>query len=521
MKTSLKAIIVLALSSFTLLNYSATIQVSAPNNLYTFVNSMNDGDIIELTTSGGNYLWTGQVTVSVEKAITIRAKSSLTTRPIVAFSGTTGSFIRYNSTSASWTSKKWTFEGIEFDGFNAASSFYANGFFVQNITNLAYGINVDVKNCVFKNIGARTFTYQGGGAPSNATTAQGGDITIRDSEFRNIFQGVLSANSTLTYNPDNMTFWNCLFVGPGINGNNIRFIETSRPEYNSYQIDHCTFVNSNQRELYLPNTQSTSYIRNSLFVNGYNTTSTNNYNVQIGADCGIYYTAPGGNRTTIYPFSTAARIVNPVLDNVTGIATATTYRTGTTDGLPTGFFGNQIICTETELTDLSYTGGAGPSATKLFYLSATRLTNNISIAAPANSETKGAHALGRISRVITHHKPSPRRRAASTYSITVRFMPKARAKRNTREESSTAIVKISTGMLEPKTPKIISAKIKLGIDNFTSTKRVKKVSTQLPTTALTNPAKIPIKKDRLVIARATPMVMRAPYMIRVSMSRPI
>ena len=386
MKTSLKAIIVLALCSFTFLSYSATIQVSAPNNLYNFVNTMNDGDIIELTTSGGNYLWTGQVTVSVEKAITIRAKSSLAVRPIVAFSGTTGSFIRYNSTSASWTSKKWTFEGIEFDGFNAASSYYANGFFVQNITNLAYGINVEVKNCVFKNIGARTFTYQGGGAPSNATTAQGGDITIRDSEFRNIFQGVLAANSTLTYNPDNMTFWNCLFVGPGINGNNIRFIETSRPEYNSYQIDHCTFVNSNQRELYLPNTQSTSYIRNSLFVNGYNINSTNNYNVQIGADCGIYYTAPGGNRTTIYPFSTAARLTNPVLDNATGIATATTYRTGTTDGLPTGFFGNQIRCTETELSDLSYTGGAGPSATKTFNVSATRLINNISIAAPTNFE---------------------------------------------------------------------------------------------------------------------------------------
>ncbi|MFZ4582705.1 MAG: hypothetical protein ACOYM7_08640, partial [Paludibacter sp.] len=393
MKTSLKAILLLALSSFSILSYSATIQVSAPNNLFTFVNSLNDGDIIELTTSGGNYFWTAQVTVSVEKAITIRAKSSLAVRPIVTFSGTTGAFMRYNSTSASWTTKKWSFEGIEFDGFNATSSYYANGFFIQNITNLAYGINVDVKNCVFKNMSTRVFSYQGGGAPANATTAQGGDITIRDSEFRNIFQSVMSANSTLTYNPDNMIFWNCLFVGPGINGSNCRFIETTNPEYNSYQIDHCTFVNSNQRELYLPNTQSTSYIRNSLFVNSYNTSSSNFYNTTIGADCGIYYTA-AGTRTTIYPFSTAVRTTNPVLDNATGIATAATYRVGTTDGLPTGFFGNQIICSETELADLSYTGGVGPSATKTFNVSATRLTNNISIAAPTNFEISLASTSG-------------------------------------------------------------------------------------------------------------------------------
>jgi hypothetical protein len=43
---------------------------------------------------------------------------------------------------------------------------------------------------------------------------------------------------------------------------------------------------------------------------------------------------------------------------------------------------------------------------------------------------------------------------------------------------------MSTGMLEPNTPRMISAKIRPGMDSITSTRRVKKMSTQPPTTAL-------------------------------------
>ena len=123
--------------------------------------------------------------------------------------------------------------------------------------------------------------------------------------------------------------------------------------------------------------------------------------------------------------------------------------------------------------------------------------------------------------MITHHRPSPRKRAASTYSITVRLVPKARDKRNTRVESNTAMVRISTGMLEPNTPKIIRANMSPGMDNITSTRRVKKISTQPPTTALTKPVRMPIRNDRDVMASATPIVIRVPYIMRVSMSRPI
>ena len=39
--------------------------------------------------------------------------------------------------------------------------------------------------------------------------------------------------------------------------------------------------------------------------------------------------------------------------------------------------------------------------------------------------------LGRISRVMIHHRPSPRTRAASTKSLTITSSPRARAMRNT------------------------------------------------------------------------------------------
>ena len=138
-----------------------------------------------------------------------------------------------------------------------------------------------------------------------------------------------------------------------------------------------------------------------------------------------------------------------------------------------------------------------------------------------NSDISGADALGRISRRMIHQVPSPRSRAASTYSSTVRFMPSARASRNTRVESSTAMVTIKTGMLEPNTPRMMRANIRPGMDSITSTRRVRATSTQPPTTALRKPSTIPIRNDNAVMARATPIVMRVPYMMRVSMSRPI
>lgn len=385
MKTTLRfALIVLVNVIYSNL-FAAVIQVSAPNNLYNFVNTMNDGDIIELTTSGGSYFWSAQVSVSVEKSITIRAKGGLDVRPNVVFTASTGSFLRYNGYSTVPTSKKWIFSGINFDGYNSTAGFYASNFLSLVVYSPNYGMNVDIDNCVFKNFSGRTIQYGGSGGTTASTIAQGGNLKILNSEFRQITTGILTTSNVLMYNPDNVEITNCLFVGPGINGSTPIYIELNAVNYNSYKIDHCTFINSNRRELYLARSASTSYIRNCLFVNNLNASTNNYYTVTLGSDCGIYYTSTGV-RTSIYPFSTAVRLTNPVLNATTGIATAATYLTGTTDGLPTGFYGNQIVCTESDITDLSYTGNAGPSPVKSFNVSATRLTNSLVITPPANFE---------------------------------------------------------------------------------------------------------------------------------------
>ena len=390
MKTSIKCMLIILISILSISSYAAVIQVSSPNDLRNFANTMNDGDIIELTNSDSIYFWSSQVTISTEKAITIRAKSGLTARPKVVFTASTGSFLRYNASLATPTTKSWTFDGIEFDGYNTSAGFYADNFILSNLTAPFYGINIKINNCILKNFRNRTIHFQGSGSSTASTVAQGGDIDITNTEFRNLGTGVLYGNNILMYNPNNVKFDNCLFFGTGAN---TLFIYLNAANYNSYIFDHCTFVNSNQREFVLRNPITSGIIRNCLFVNNINNNSNNTYNASLGTNCGIYYTGTG-IKNNIYPFSTAVRTTNPLLNATTGIATATTYLTGTTDGLPTGFYGNQIICSESSISDLSYAVGSGPSASKSFVVSATRLTNNLSITAPTNFEISTSSTSG-------------------------------------------------------------------------------------------------------------------------------
>ena len=90
------------------------------------------------------------------------------------------------------------------------------------------------------------------------------------------------------------------------------------------------------------------------------------------------------------------------------------------------------------------------------------------------------------------------------------FMPSARARRNTLGESTTAMVRISTGIEEPNTPSTISARMSGGIERMTSTSRDRTVSTQPPSTAAAKPNVMPMKAETTVVAAAMPMVVRAP-----------
>ncbi|MNY32756.1 hypothetical protein D3C86_1669910 [compost metagenome] len=90
-----------------------------------------------------------------------------------------------------------------------------------------------------------------------------------------------------------------------------------------------------------------------------------------------------------------------------------------------------------------------------------------------NSAISGAAAFGSTSRVTSQHRPSPRRRAASTKSCTTTFMATARDRRNTRVASSSAITNTSDVAVVPTTLRISKAKINCGIAMRMSTTRDK------------------------------------------------
>src|SRR6218665_1179726 len=138
-----------------------------------------------------------------------------------------------------------------------------------------------------------------------------------------------------------------------------------------------------------------------------------------------------------------------------------------------------------------------------------------------NSASRAGTALGKISRRIIQPNPSPRSRAASTYSCTMMPCATSRASRNTRVASSTAMGQINTGTAATRTERIISAKISTGIAINVSARRESSRSTYRPSTTAAKPLTMPREKESKLIASAMPSVVRPPYNSRESMSRPM
>ncbi len=137
-----------------------------------------------------------------------------------------------------------------------------------------------------------------------------------------------------------------------------------------------------------------------------------------------------------------------------------------------------------------------------------------------SSDTSGVSALGSISRNTIQLVFSPRRRAASTKSMTLMSMATARAKRYTRVESKIPITKMSTGTVEGNTDSTTRAKISVGIAMSTSTARDSAMSTQPPATEATKPATEPSVKDKIVASPAMTRVVCVPWIRRDMRSRP-
>ncbi len=374
----------------TMVNFvnAAVLPVSAPMDLYGIVNAAVDGDIIELTTPGGAYTWSATVNITTEKTVTIRAAAGLAVKPVITWTGGTGTafyFIRYNISTGT-TMKTLTFDGVDISGAAKLNTLlYLKG------ASTTANVNVLINNCKI-----REFTYVTGAQLIRYLSGTGitvaGNFTATNSEFNGIRGGIINA-STLNVSPNNVLFGNCLFNG--LTTATTGIVRLGAAGYASFKMDHCTFNTLTVRELYFISSIFPSNITNTIFANNANTTIPNIFGsptVSIGADCGVFYTA-AGDKSLIYPGSTSALQTDPLID-VNGYATATEYLTGGTDGKPIGYFQGilestfnpQLSVVSTQLTSFEYTQGNGPSVEQSFTVNGSFLTSNVVINAPSNYE---------------------------------------------------------------------------------------------------------------------------------------
>jgi len=370
--------------------YSATIQLAAPADVKTTFAVANDGDVIELTTSGGAYIWSAKATVSTDKSITIRAAAGLAVRPVILWSGVTPAatnyFVQYSPAGTS--TKTLTFDGIEFDGATKVGALFLGK--CTGTSNLSVLIN----NCVVRNIlaGSQVCLYSAIVGSTNY-----GDLTIRNTEFRNFGTTVISPTGS-TASPNNVSFINCLFVGPTTGILTTAAVKMAVSNYNSITLDHCTFNGLNIAEFFTKSSLGVSSIKNTIFANSTNATntqvnqfgSTPNF-LNLGSDCGIYYTADG-TLGTIYPSlrtTAVSKWTDPALDS-DGFATAAPYLTGSTDGKPIGYYNTnasapKITASVASITGLGYNSTAA-TIEKSFTISANNLTTDLIIIPPTNYE---------------------------------------------------------------------------------------------------------------------------------------
>ena len=104
--------------------------------------------------------------------------------------------------------------------------------------------------------------------------------------------------------------------------------------------------------------------------------------------------------------------------------------------------------------------------------------------------------------------------------MTVMFMATARDRRKTRVASMAAMMPIRIAVEAPKIESSSSARISEGMAMITSTIQASSRSAQPPTVPASRPVAAPTTKAMIVVISAMPMVLRAPQIRRLSMSRP-
>lgn len=396
MKKYSTLILLVLLSLFPNLAIARTIYVSAPAVVSDSVYNAADGDIVELTTSGGAYSWSKTVSITTEKSITLRASQGLASRPVISWTGnnyvsTANTFFIF-SAGTTLTTKTLTVQGLDF---NAKNLCY---YFLSAKTSISAGLNTVIDNCVFRNLysSGRLFYFN---TSSDKVYA---DLTVTNSEFRNCGSVVYASSN---YNvPTNMTFSNCLFLAGTYS---TPFIRIYTNGYNNFTIDHCTFLKSSTSDIYVYSGTGTFSVKNSVFA--YNTGSSSclfgNSSLAFSTDCGFYTTS--GYTSYIYPNIQSALLTDPLIQTtdsatLTGYATASAYQTGSTDGKPIGYYRTTLINSSVNnITGLHYTKVSGPSAEQSFKVSGYGLSGNITVTPPANFEISKTSGSSFVSTPIT------------------------------------------------------------------------------------------------------------------------
>lgn len=329
----------------------ATIQVSAPADLYTTYSSMNDGDVIELTTDGGAYTW-GTKLGSTAKSVKVKAAAGLSTRPTISLPAQAAVFSANVGTSPALT-PSYEFDGLEFIGNSTITNFIIAG---KTLTGGDF--TVTINNCKFSgfsNAIATYFSYANSQA-TNQITKNYGKLKVSNTLFLDGYSvysvgSVVGSNTFCTANE--IEFTNCYFKG--ILRNTIAH-NTSSILSASLLFNHCTFDGcanvANYKELSIGSTGTTggpTVVKNCLFANrGASTTA--NILGAAGAESNlknaVYYTGTG-TLDAIYPIAilgdyvTAGLNVDPVI-GTNFEATASAYYNAGSDGKTIGYVATGI-----------------------------------------------------------------------------------------------------------------------------------------------------------------------------------
>ena len=350
-------------------------QVAAPADLTSKFSTLADGDILELTTNGGAYTWSTNITVLKQKSLTIRAAANLTSRPIItATSNYTGGLFSYSAPGGTTILLK----GIEIIGSNLLTTLAT--FTCDDVSNY----NMQIDNCYIHGLSAtaNAITYGGSISVSNAST-----LTLSNSIF-DFNGGSVYYNPYSNNFPQNIVVSNCYFKGNYSTG----VIETTYASVKNATIDHCTFNGNSGYELGLRGSKIVASITNTIFAN--NTGLTNNVigNATLnGTKCAVYYTGTGA-AGTIYPtlIGSDALVTNPLINSY-GNATSAEYLNSGTDGKTIGCYfappqTPNITVSIDKLSMLTYDMFFGPSAEQIFTVSGVNLIDNLVVTASANYE---------------------------------------------------------------------------------------------------------------------------------------